>query len=265
MARHTEQSQRSQNRPAPGHGHQVTHRLGSEVENIPDIKRKHGRKEWKNENRAQGNEHDHAQDGAIVAHVNEAFLEPSLALLFFLRRPDRTRRQRSQGDNQRKKCRGVAKERGGGAPPGDEQAGNRRTNKARAMEDRTVERDGRRDLLLADKLGDEGADRRHLKRDANAEAERQNDDVPNLDVSAEDEESEDQREGDLGHLRPDEDLSFIVTIGGLAAFHREQNGWHTGRRRGQPKVQPAIGERAHHPALGHHLHPDVPYPKSPSR
>ena len=108
---------------------------------------------------------------------------------------------------------------------------------------------------LLDELRDERVDRRHLERDADAEAKRQNDDVPNLDVSGEDEEPEDQREGDLGHLRPDEDLAFIVTIGGLAAFHREQNGRDTRRCRGQPKVQPAIGERAHHPALRHHLHP----------
>jgi hypothetical protein len=92
------------------------------VENIADIERKHGGKEWENENRARGNERDHAHNRAIVAHINEPFLEPGLALLLFFRRSDWTRRQRSQRNDQRKKGHSVTKERGRGSPPTNKQA-----------------------------------------------------------------------------------------------------------------------------------------------
>ena len=73
---------------------------GTELENVAHIQRQHDGKKWENENRARGDERNHAKNRAIVAHVVQAFLETGLPLLFFLRRPDRAWGQRSQRNNQ---------------------------------------------------------------------------------------------------------------------------------------------------------------------
>ena len=149
----------------------------------------------------------------------------------------------------------VTKERGSRAPPSNENSSHRWTDQARAVKDRTIERDGGRDLLPPNEFRNQRVDRRHLERDAGPEAERQDDDVPDLNPSAVNEKPKRKREHDLNNLGPDQDSSFVVAIRRFAALHRQQNRRDAGRRGREPEQESAVRQRAHHPALGHHLHP----------
>ena len=96
-----------------------------------------------------------------------------------------------------KKRNGVAEKGRGRAPPRDEQAGDRRADQTRAVENRTVQRDGRGDLVLLHQLWDERGDRRHFERDADAEHSREHDDVPDLDAPGQNEEPEGRTRGTI--------------------------------------------------------------------
>ena len=72
---------------------------------------------------------------------------------------------------------------------------------------------------------------------------------------SEDKKTKRNRKNHLGDLRSDQDGSFIKSIGHGAADWRQADGRETGEECHQPKHERPAGQIAHHPTLGHHLHP----------
>ena len=96
-------------------------------------------------------------------------------------------------DDQGDKGNRVAEKGRGRAPPRHEQTGQRRPHQTRAVKDRTIQRDGGRDLLLLHQLRNERVDGRHFEGDADAENRGEHDDVPDLNRARPDQQAEGER------------------------------------------------------------------------
>ena len=94
---------------------------------------------------------------------------------------------------------------------------------------------------LAHEFRNERIDRRHLVRDADSKAGGEHDDMPDLNPSGEDKKAERECEHDLDDLGRDQDLSFVVTIGGRAAVHGQQKRGNARRRQfTRPSTKPRL-------------------------
>jgi hypothetical protein len=87
------------------------------------------------------------------------------------------------------------------------------------VKDRTIQRDGGRNVLLLDQLRNECVDRRHLKSDADTENRGEQNDVPDLDGARPDQQAQGNSRHDLDHLGGDQDHAFVVTIRSRPADH----------------------------------------------
>ena len=79
--------------------------------------------------------------------------------------------------------------------------------------------------------------------------------MPNLDSAAENEPTQPNRERNLRNLCRDQNFSLIKSIGHGASNHGEGESRHAGGKVGHPEKDRLVGQRAHDPALCHHLHP----------
>src|ERR1700682_2187830 len=79
--------------------------------------------------------------------------------------------------------------------------------------------------------------------------------MPNLNLPPQHQPPENHRQNDLNHLRDDENLALVESVGHRTADHGEGERWDSGGKINHPEENGFIGERAHAPALGHDLHP----------
>src|SRR5439155_25820592 len=89
------------------------------------------------------------------------------------------------------------------SPKCDDETGDGRADQARAVKDRTIKSDRTADFLSPNEFRNERGERRHFESEGSPEQKRDDDDMPNLDLAAHDQRSNEQRKCDLHDLRCD--------------------------------------------------------------
>ena len=123
------------------------------------------------------------------------------------------------------------------------------------MKNRAIHRYGRRNFIPPHKFRDKGRDCRHLKRNRNAKQRCENKDMPDMNAAGENQPAQTKRKKNLCNLRRDQNFSLIESIGRRASDHGEGKSWKTGCKIDHAEKNRLVRERAHDPALCHHLHP----------
>src|ERR1044071_9364973 len=123
------------------------------------------------------------------------------------------------------------------------------------MKHRTINSNGRRDLIAFHQFWHKRRDRWHFVGERNAQQKRKKDDMPHLNVPTHNQKTQRDRENDLHNLRCNQDLAFVPFISERPCCWSERKRRQAGGKINQTKQNRHVGEPAHDPALGHHLHP----------
>ena len=119
--------------------------------------------------------------------------------------------------------RGAVDQEGPAGPErGDDEPGDRGADHPRRVERGRVQRDGVRQVLIADQFADEGLARRGVERRRRAEQEGEHIDVPELHEAGDGEKPERRRERPHRRLRGHEELALIQAVGGRSGPRQEQ-------------------------------------------
>ena len=127
----------------------------------------------------------------------------------------------------------------------------------RDVEDGAVEGDGVADVRAANHLDHERLPDRHVERVDDAQAECEHEHVPDLDLAADDEDSQDQRKETGGYLGVDESLSLRNGVGQDAAEESEEEHRRELGGGNEAQCDRIVGQLEYQPRLADLLHPSA--------
>ena len=255
FARNAEQPERAGKRADARDRHEIPHPIGTELEDIAHIKRKHHGEHGEDENRGQRDERNHGDHDAIGGDVAKTFLHSTPSLFFFFRGAGDAGRKRDECGDQRQKRESVQEKCGSCAPPRDDHARNRRSHQARTVEDRAIQRDRCCDLIASHQFRHQRGDRRHFKRDRYSEERGDYQHMPDVNSTRQHQPAEQDGQRDLHHLSGDENQPLVVPVRSRPSDHGQRECRQAGRKIHHPEQDRLVGQRTHHPCLRHHLHP----------
>ena len=162
---------------------------------------------------------------------------------------------REIGGDDRDVAYAVEEERDRDVERADQQARDSRPDDPRGVELGRVEPDGVRHVLAADHLDGEGLAGRHVDRVVDAEENRQDQDVPDLDDAGHGQPEEDEREDHRHGLCREERLAFRQLVGDDATEQAENDDRPELGDRHQAEPQRIVRQLKDEPGLGDLLHP----------
>ena len=169
---------------------------------------------------------------------------------------DRLNLHQPQADDHGDKADAIQKKAPRRSDEGERNAGNRRPDDARHLEDGRVQRNGVRQVLArVDHFHDESLPRRGVERIGHAEQEGKDDDVPRLHPAQEDIGAQDERKRHHAGLRCDEQVAFGDPVHDQAGPQREKKDRHRAGETDDAQIKRRAGQLIHQPGLGDVLHP----------
>jgi hypothetical protein len=141
------------------------------------------------------------------------------------------------------------------AERGDQDAGERRADDARRVEEARVQGDRVRELLAAHHLEGERVAARRVEDERRAGQDRQQVDHPERLEAAEHEHGEEQREAHHQRLRRDHELAVLDPVGDDAGDEAEDGEGDEAAERERPDGERRVRELDHEPGERHVLHP----------